>query len=87
MAEVAKILQGFIKEHSLPMLKGGRLGTTGLSASDIELMAKLPARKILLGMLVGTIAAPMSQLAGVFRQKLASIVYVLKAVEQKKSAA
>ncbi len=39
----------------------------------------------MLGMLVGTIAAPMTQLVGVMNQKLLSLVYVLKAVEEKKS--
>jgi ribosomal protein L10 len=39
------------------------------------------------GMLVGTIAAPMSNLVGVMSQKLSSLVYVLNAVKEKKEGA
>ena len=38
-------------------------------------------------MVVGTVAAPLTQLVGVFNQKLLSLLYVLKAVEEKKSQA
>ena len=41
----------------------------------------------MLGKLVGTIAAPMSQTVGVLSQKLMTLLYVLKAVEEKKSNA
>ena len=34
--------------------------------------------------LVGTVAAPLSQLVGVLQQKVASVLYVLKAVQEKK---
>lgn len=83
-AQVAKMLKGFIKETTLPVIKGGQLGQQVLSAADIEAIALIPPREQLLGMLVGTIAAPMTQLVGVVQQKLASLVYVLKAVEEKK---
>ena len=38
-------------------------------------------------MVVGTVAAPLAQLVGVFNQKLLTLLYVLKAVEAKKSQA
>jgi ribosomal protein L10 len=41
----------------------------------------------MLSILVGTVAAPLSQLVGVFSQKLLTLLYVLKAVEAKKSQA
>lgn len=83
----AKILKDFIKEHQKPVLKVGALGTQPLTVQDIEALAALPSREVLLGKLVGTIAAPMSQLVGVLSQKVASILYALKAVEEKKSKA
>jgi len=48
-------------------------------------LATLPPLDQLRSSLVGTLAAPMTQLAGVFNQKLTSLVYVLKAAEEKKS--
>lgn len=80
----AKALTAFIKEAKLPVLKGGQLGAQLLSVDDVEAIAKIPPREVLYGQLVGTIAAPMTQLVGVMNQKVSSLLYVLKAVEDKK---
>lgn len=86
VTQVAKELKKFIKTNGLPRIKGGTLGTQALSADDIEEMASIPSREVLLGQFVGTLAAPMVQLTAVFQQKVLSLVYVLKAIEEKKSA-
>jgi len=80
----AKALTAFIKEAKLPVLKGGQLGQQLLSVDDVEAIAKIPSREVLYGQLAGTIAAPLSQLVGVMNQKVSSLLYVLKAVEDKK---
>lgn len=83
----AKTLKTFAKETSLPMLKGGRLGEQTLSADEVNEIADIPPREVLYALLAGTLAAPMRQVAGVFQQKVLSLLYVLKAVEEKKSNA
>lgn len=83
--EIAKTLKGFIKETERPAVKGGYFEAQALTREDVEAMANLPSREVLLGQLVGTIAAPMTQLVGVMNQKVASLLYVLKAVADKKS--
>ena len=85
VTQAAKILREFVHENNPLVFKGGFLGAGIISAGDVEALATLPPRKALLGQLVGTLAAPMSQLAGVLRQKVSSLVYVLKAIEEKKS--
>jgi large subunit ribosomal protein L10 len=84
VARTAKILKDFIKENNLPVIKIGTMEGAILSASDVEQLASLPSREQLLAMVVGTIAAPMSQLVGVFQQKAASLLYVLNAALEKK---
>jgi large subunit ribosomal protein L10 len=84
-AEVAKTLLGFARENDKLSIRGGFVGKDVLSAADVDEMSRIPPRKIMLGRLVGTIAAPMSGLVGVMNQKLLSLVYVLKAAEEKKS--
>lgn len=84
MAQVAKLLADFAKEHEKE-IKGGSLEGDILGADDIKALASLPSRDVLLGMVVGTIAAPMTQLVGVCNQKVSSLLYVLKAVENKKA--
>lgn len=84
MSEVAKLLKRFAKGHEYPSIKGGRMGGQCLSGDEVGQMADLPPREVLLSMVVGTVAAPMTRLTGVLQQKLASLVYVLNAIERKK---
>ena len=86
-SQVAKLLKNFRKEkeNELLTVKGGRLGDRLISASDIEQIANLPAIEVMRAKLVGTIAAPMTQVVGVMQQKVSSLLYVLKAVEEKKA--
>jgi len=85
VTEAAKIVKAFVKENELPVLKGGWLEKRPISAADVENMAGLPSLEVLRGMLAGTLAAPMTRLVGVMQQKLLSLVYVLKAVQEKKA--
>ncbi len=85
VSEVAKVLKDFVKEHDKLVIKTGALDGVVLTAADVEQLASLPSREVLLSMVVGTIAAPMSQLVGVFQQKVASLLYALQAVADKKS--
>ncbi len=84
VSQTAKILKEFIKEHEKPVIKAGALDGVVLTAADVDALASLPSRETLLGMMVGTIAAPMSQLVGVFQQKVSSLLYVLQAAADKK---
>lgn len=87
VVEAAKALQEFVQKNQTPKIKMGMLGRRALSAEDVGELAKLPARPVMLAMAVGAIAAPLSSLVGVLQQKVASLVYVLKAVEEKKQQA
>jgi large subunit ribosomal protein L10 len=87
VVQAAKVLKDFIRENEIPVIKIGSLQGVVLSKADIEKLATLPSRLVLLSQLVGTVAAPMSQLVGVLQQKVATILYVLKAVQEKKEKA
>lgn len=87
VVEVAKILKKFSAEKEKPLLKGGLLEGAVLSAEDVAALAKLPGKKELQAKLVGTLAAPMTQVVGVMNQKVCSLLYVLNAVREKKEQA
>ena len=87
IAEVAKALVAFIKGHDKASVKGGSFEGQLLSVADVNELTTIPPRQVLYAMLAGTLAAPMSQLVGVFSQKLCSLLYVLKAAEEKKNNA
>ena len=85
--EVARALLGFIKENERPALKTSVFDGAVLAPEDVRALGDLPAMPVLQAMLAGVLAAPMTRLAGVLHQKVSSLVYVLKAVEEKKQAA
>lgn len=87
VVEVAKVLKQFIKENNKPVVKAGAFAGAALSAEDVEKLASMPPRIELLARVVGTIAAPMTQLVGVMNQKVCSLLYVLQAVKDKKEKA
>lgn len=87
VVEVAKILKKFSAGKNIPVLKGGLLEGAVLSAEDVVALAKLPGKKELQAKLVGTLAAPMTQVVGVMNQKVCSLLYVLNAVREKKEQA
>ena len=86
VVQAAKTLKEFSSTGGLPVIKAGVMGDVILTSAQVVALAELPPREILLAQVVGTVAAPLSRLVGVLKQKVSTIVYVLKAVEDKKSA-
>lgn len=86
VVETSKILRSFAKETSLPTVQLGALDGRVISAAEVGELADLPPREIMLSIVVGTIAAPMTQLVGVMNQKLCSLLYVLTAARDKKAS-
>lgn len=82
----AKILSDFAKTNAKFELKGGALGGKTLSAGDVRALADLPSREVLLGRLLGSINAPVSNFVGVLAAVPRSLVQVLAAIQDKKAA-
>jgi len=87
VVEAAKILKKLQSDQDRDVIKGGVVEGAVLSAAEVTELAGLPGKKELQGMLVATIAAPMSGLVGVMNQKVCSLLYVLNAVKEKKEQA
>jgi len=85
VVQASKILSTFARETELPVIKLGTLEGKILSKEDVNELARLPSRDVLLAQVVGTIAAPMTQVVGVMQQKVTSLLYVLQAAADKKS--
>jgi ribosomal protein L10 len=84
---MAKVLTLFVKVQGKAVIKGVCLDGQALGAADVEALTKTPPRPVMRAIFVGTLAAPLMGLVGVFNQKVLSLLYVLKAVEEKKSKA
>lgn len=82
----AKILSEFAKANAKFELKAGALDGKLLSIDDIKALAELPSREVLLGKLLGTLNAPVSNFVGVLAAVPRSLVQVLAAIQDKKAA-
>lgn len=84
ITRTVRALRTFIRENNALGLKGGRLGTILLSPANVAEIADIPSREALLGKLTSTCAAPLMRLLWAVSQKTLSLLYVLKAIEEKK---
>jgi large subunit ribosomal protein L10 len=75
----AKTIKSFVKEFKKPEVKTGILDGDILDAAQIEALADLPSREVLLATLLGTINAPASQLVRTLNEPAASLARVIKA--------
>lgn len=83
----AKLLTSAIKEYKKTEIKAGLLGTKVISAAEVDALAKLPAREVLLAQLVGMMQAPLAGFAGVTAGMLRQLVTVVDRVREQKVAA
>jgi large subunit ribosomal protein L10 len=87
-AGVAKALKDAAKTNPFLIIKGGTVAGKTMSASDIEALADLPSRDVLLAMLAGAFKAPLVKTAGLLQALPRNFAYGLKAlIDQKEAAA
>lgn len=84
-SESAKIVFDFMKENDKGSIKGGLLDGAQLSALDVEQLAKLPSREILLATTLAAFQAPISGFVNVLNANIVSFVNVLKNISDNKS--
>ena len=86
IAAVAKAVHQFSTENEELKIKESLMGTRKISAKDVEELAKLPSREVLLAKLLGTMNAPITSFVSVLAAVPRSLLNVLVAIEAKKSA-
>jgi large subunit ribosomal protein L10 len=86
VAAVAKALRDASKANPLLILKGGTMGGKVLTAKDVEALAELPSRDVLLAQFAGALQAPMSKMAGLLQALPRNFAYGLKALIDQKAA-
>jgi len=82
--EASKVLFNFTKDHVNLILAGGLLKDKLLSSKDIEALAKLPSREVLLARAVTAIKSPITGLVFVLKGNLRKLVFCLDQIKQKK---
>ena len=87
VAPVAKILKTFAAEFKIAALKVGVVDKSVLSTQDVEALAELPPREVLLAQLLGLLLSPMGQLARLLNEPGASLARLLQAKSEKEGGA
>ena len=79
VAAAAKVLKAFVGEFKKPEVKIGVVGNAVVTAAQINTIADLPSREILLGQLLGVMQAPAGALVRLLNEPASSLARVLKA--------
>jgi len=83
VAPVAKILKAFAAEFKIATLKIGVIDKSILSAQEIEALADLPSRDVLLAQLLGLLMSPATKLVRLLNEPAASLARLLNAKAEK----
>jgi large subunit ribosomal protein L10 len=76
-AQAAKALSDMARATQLLDFKGGTMNGSWLTADDIRSIARLPARDVLYGQLVGVVASPLTGLARTLNALLSGVAVAL----------
>jgi len=83
---VAKKLRDFAKANPLLVVKGGYFDGAALSAAEVDQLANLESREVLLAKFAGAAKASLFQAAYLFNSPLAQAARVVDALREKQSA-
>ncbi len=84
--EAAKGLRGFTKENPALVIKGGILEGKKLSSAEINKLAELESREVLLAKLAGAMKGNLTKAAGLFQAPLAQVARLVQALHDKQAA-
>ncbi len=83
VVDAVRTVADFAKENGdKPVFKVGVLDSTVLDAAQINRVAKLPSREVLLSQVVGVLSAPMSALASALEGKIQEMAGLVEALRE-----
>jgi large subunit ribosomal protein L10 len=85
--EAAKGLRDFAKANPLLVIKGGLMEGKSLSVSEVNRIADLESREVLLSRMAGALKALPTRAAALFQAPLSQMARLAAALEEKKPAA
>jgi large subunit ribosomal protein L10 len=83
VAPVAKILKAFAAEFKIASLKIGVVDKAILSTAEVEALAELPPREVLLAQLLGLLLSPATSLVRLLNEPASAFARLLKAKGEK----
>ena len=83
VAPVAKVLKAFAAEFKIAALKIGVVDKAVLSTAEVETLADLPSRDVLLAQLLGVLLAPATKLVRTLNEPASALARLLNAKAEK----
>lgn len=84
--DAAKAIKKFSKENKALVVKGGYMDGRPLTVSEIDKIADLESREVLLAKLAGAMKAKTSQAAALFAAPASQVARLAAALQEKKAA-
>jgi large subunit ribosomal protein L10 len=81
----AKVIADFVKEFERPVLKAGLVDGQVMGKAQVDVLAALPGRDVLLGRVAGSLRSPVQKLHAALSSPLRNLVSVLKQIAEQKS--
>ena len=84
--DAAKAIKTFAKEHKALVIKGGYMDGRALTVAEVERIADLESREVLLAKLAGAMKANLSKAAGLFNAPASQMARLAAALQEKMAA-
>jgi large subunit ribosomal protein L10 len=84
--DAAKAIKTFAKEHKALVIKGGYMDGHALTVAEVERIADLESREVLLAKLAGAMKANLSKAAGLFNAPASQVARLAAALQEKRAA-
>ncbi|MCG7606619.1 MULTISPECIES: 50S ribosomal protein L10 [Mycobacterium] len=84
--DAAKAIKKFAKDNKALVIKGGYMDGKALSVAEVEKIADLESREVLLAKLAGAMKGNMSKAAGLFNAPASQVARLAAALQEKKAA-
>ncbi|MDT5348765.1 MAG: large subunit ribosomal protein [Mycobacterium sp.] len=83
--DAAKAIKTFAKEHKALVIKGGYMDGHTLTVAEVERIADLESREVLLAKLAGAMKGNLAKAAGLFNAPASQMARLLAALQEKKA--
>jgi large subunit ribosomal protein L10 len=84
--DAAKAIKTFAKEHKALVIKGGYMDGHPLTVAEVERIADLESREVLLAKLAGAMKGNLAKAAGLFNAPASQMARLLAALQDKKAS-
>ena len=83
--DAAKTIKKFAKDHKALVIKGGYMDGHALTVDEVNRIADLESREVLLAMLAGAMKGNLAKAAGLFNAPASQLARLAAALQEKKS--